>query len=233
KLLQRVGLVIATSKNLAQTRTNGTRKTELLTHGVDLEHFRSVHTARPIEVMDHIADPAVGYYGLIDERCDFDLLKKLAHDMEDVSFVIIGPWRVDSSILRDLPNVHCLGEVAYDRLPSYLRTFSALILPYRINELARSINPLKLKEYLATGLPVVATPLQEVVTLRKFIAVAENAFEFKDALRKALTTKRRGAKAIARYLASETWEAKAEMFSRMVEKAFGAGIEREGARHGF
>jgi hypothetical protein len=93
-----------------------------------------------------------------------------------------------------------------------------LILPYHINQLAEAINPLKLKEYLATGLPVVSTPLPEVVKLHTFLKVAYNASEFRQAVIAGLGQGKRYSVELEHFLQGETWEAKAEVLSNMVQE---------------
>ncbi len=217
ELLRKVDLVVATSDKLRQTRYNNARATQLLTHGVDVDHFRTVSSLKSMNSTHNGSVPIVVYYGLIDERCDLSLLGELARSMSDINFWIIGQWRVDTGTISRLPNVRITGPVSYDALPGYLSSASILILPYVVNELAESINPLKLKEYLATGLPVVATSLPEVLKLNRFLTIADGAEAFKSAIRDALKKKPSLSSELENFLEENSWSSKAYEFSRMIE----------------
>jgi glycosyltransferase involved in cell wall biosynthesis len=218
RLLRRVDLVVATSGKLQRTRSNGRRSTVLLTHGVDLQHFKAVGTVPPATDIKNLVHPVVGYYGLVDERCDLQLIASLACSLPHITFLVIGPWKVPQAPLAGLSNVNIVGKVDYAQLPAYLAPVDLLILPYHINQLAEAINPLKLKEYLATGLPVVSTPLPEVVKLHTFLKVAYNASEFRQAVIAGLGQGKRYSVELEHFLQGETWEAKAEVLSNMVQE---------------
>lgn len=218
QLLNKVDLVIATSEKLRQTRNNGIRSTRLLNHGVDVEHFRAIGKAIPSKAVSDLKSPVVAYYGLIDERCDLELVQDLASSMKEVTFLIIGQWRVNPGKLSILPNVCITGPVSYHDLPAYLARVNALIMPYVMNELADSINPLKLKEYIATGLPIVATPLPEVVKLQRFVRTAEGHHLFSQAISTALDSTHGEDMELVNFLSKNSWDAKAEEFSVMLEE---------------
>ncbi len=228
QLLPQVDLIVATSEKLAHTRKAGGRKTQLLTHGVDLDHFGSVHQARPAPEVEDLSSPIVAYFGLIDERCDLSLIAYLATTMPKVTFLVIGAWRVDPAPVSNFSNVHIMDKVDYEKLPSYLARVSALILPYLVNELTESVNPLKLKEYLATGLPVIATSLPEVVKLNRFVRTASGPKQFKEMLDKALTCRKAGDQEnLQSYLSSESWTAKAEEFSGFITEIMAGKLGEE------
>jgi glycosyltransferase involved in cell wall biosynthesis len=216
ELLSKVDLVVATSEKLQKTRKNGVRQTFLLDHGVDLDHFRKVSPYKRPEG----SVPTVAYFGLIDERCDLELLSQVISKMRDVNFLIIGLKRVDCSSIELFPNVEFTGQIPYADLPDRLSRTSALILPYKLNALAESINPLKIKEYLATGLPVVSTPLPEVQRLSGFVSIASEAAQFITALRNALEGSSPPSADLDSYLAKNSWRQKASEFSAMIETLF-------------
>jgi glycosyltransferase involved in cell wall biosynthesis len=221
KLLAKVDLVVAASTKLQQTRSNGRRPTRLLTHGVDVEHFASVGRVPPALAVADIRGPVVGYFGLVDERCDLGLIAELARRLGDVTFLLIGPWRVRPDPVSALENVRIVGGVPYDELPAYLAPVSVLLLPYLRDELAESLNPLKLKEYLATGLPVVATDLPEVRALSRFVTIVNEPGECAEAIRRALSGSRPAAPELKEFLAGESWDAKAEQFAAAITEVEG------------
>lgn len=218
RLLRKVDLVVVTSGKLQRTRSNGRCSTVLLTHGVDLQHFKTVGTVPSAPDVKNLIRPVVGYYGLVDERCDLQLIAFLARSLSHINFLVIGPWKVSQAPLAGLSNVKIIGRVDYAQLPAYLAPVDLLILPYHVNQLAESINPLKLKEYLATGLPVVSTPLPEVIKLHPFLKVASNADEFRHAVIAGLSQGKRYSDELDHFLQGETWEAKAEALSIMIQE---------------
>lgn len=215
-LLGRVDLVVATSGKLQQTRSNGRRPTRLLTHGVDVDHFGATRSSVPAPAVADIRGSVVAYFGLIDERCDLDMVSGLARRFPELTFLLIGPWRVDPAPLASHENVRIVGGVPYDELPSYLAPASVLLLPYVRDELAESLNPLKLKEYLTTGLPVVATAMPEVEKLGRYVSVVRDLDECADAIRRALETQGEMSPERQAFLRGESWDAKAEQFAQTI-----------------
>jgi len=218
RLLEHVDEVICTSQALYE-RFHGELPTALLTHGVEIDLF-SRSSRETHRILEGIPEPRVGYYGLFDARADWDLLVTLAGSLPDVSFVITGPTEGDVSALRRTRNIHFTGPVDYAELPLVVNGWKACLLPYRLNELTRKINPLKLKEYLATGKPVIASPLPEAVSLLPHLRIAGSATEWTACLREALS----GAwqpdrQAVLEFLEPHSWERKAEQFLRICEAA--------------
>jgi glycosyltransferase involved in cell wall biosynthesis len=113
--------------------------------------------------------PVIGFHGLLADWVDFELLKKIAEHFKNGSVVLIGKITVDGEekvkILNDVPNIHFLGRKPYEELPNYCKGFDVALNPFVMNELTRNVNPLKVREYLAAGLEVVSTDIQEVRVL--------------------------------------------------------------------
>jgi glycosyltransferase involved in cell wall biosynthesis len=215
ELIQKSDILIATSHKLYEKLSRSGRPVSLLTHGVDREFFR--HTVEQDHaLLDLIPKPRVGYFGLFDERSDHDLLAEVALRMPNVSFVITG--RVESDKLRQkgVRNVYFTGSVPYAELPAMVKGWDILMLPYAMNVLTDSISPLKLKEYLALGKPVVSTPIPEVVKLRDHVFLASNAQEWEKAIRACLDKPGNGRpKPGEDFWVNETWEKKAQQFLLM------------------
>src|SRR6185295_12470448 len=124
---------------------------------------------------------------------------------------------VDCSILRDLANVHLLGPHSYQSLPGFAKGFDAAILPFKINRLTEAVNPIKLREYLAAGLPVVSTPLPEAKPYSGFVRIADTPDQFVIALEAAVkdgseTAVRERMEAVK----DEGWHARVELLSTLV-----------------
>lgn len=133
--------------------------------GVDVAHFHSTRKNRqePAEQLS-IAGPKLGYYGVIDERLDLALLETVAKARPQFSFVMIGP--VAKIAPEDLPkadNIHYLGQKHYGDLPAYLSGWDVALMPFALNSATQFISPTKTPEYLASGRPVVSTPIADVV----------------------------------------------------------------------
>ena len=212
QLIARADVLIATSQHLYRTLCASGKPTHLLTHGVDLELFARV-ADREHECLAGIPSPRVGYFGLFDERSDQRLLAELAGSLPELAFVITGPVAVDVSALRQRPNVYFTGPVAYRRLPELIRGLDVLALPYVVNELSRSISPLKLKEYLATGKPVISTPIAEAVLQKGSVRLAATLEEWRSAVRESLSVDVAARRqALGAMLARESWAQKASDF---------------------
>ena len=149
-------------------------------HGVDYEHFSkavSHHLPAPADIAD-IPHPRLGFFGLIRDWVDLDLLADVARRRPDWHLVLIGDSTIDLSPYQCLANMHFLGRKPYAELPAYCKEFDAGLVPFKINELTKAVNPIKLREYLAAGLPVVSTPLPEVKACGPWVRIAADAEEF-------------------------------------------------------
>ncbi|MGV8842499.1 MAG: glycosyltransferase family 1 protein [Pseudomonas sp.] len=132
---------------------------------VDIAHFAPAREALP-ECSDQasIGHPRLGFFGVIDERFDIELVNELATLRPDWQIVLIGPVvKIDPATLPRQPNIHYLGPKGYAELPAYLSGWDVALMPFAINESTRFISPTKTPEYLAGGCPVVSTPIQDVV----------------------------------------------------------------------
>ncbi|HEY5155961.1 MAG TPA: glycosyltransferase [Acidimicrobiales bacterium] len=162
-------------------------RASFLDHGVDLDHF----TRRPEdEVPDDLARiprPRVGYFGyLADYRVDFDLLERLARELPEVQLVLVGDASCSMERFDTLPNVHWLGSRSYEEIPAYGSGFDVGLMPYLRNEWIHHSNPIKLKEYLALGLPIVSTEVPEVARYTEWLSMASDPDDFIELVRQAL-----------------------------------------------
>lgn len=222
RLASRADLVVTTSRALYEAKRAFNENTVLVTHGVDDEHFARATSAEltvPAEIAS-LPRPVLGFWGLLQDWIDVELLSDLARARPDWSIVLIGEAATDVSTIASLPNVHLLGRRPYAALPAYAKGFDAGLIPFRVNALTRAVNPIKLREYLAAGLPVVSTPLPEVEAYRDLVHIGEGGGAFVDACVRALefdSADRCEERQAA--MQPETWSSKVEEVSGHVEGA--------------
>jgi glycosyltransferase involved in cell wall biosynthesis len=157
--------------------------------GVDVPHFgkaRSAQTVVPEDVAK-LRKPVLGYFGVVDERMDYELLAKLAEANRDWSIVMVGPvTKVDPAKLPRHENLHWLGGRDYATLPAYCKAFDVCMMPFALNEATEYINPTKALEYMATGRPIVSSAIYDVVkNFGSVVQVAKSHEEFIERCRAA------------------------------------------------
>ncbi|MEX2139916.1 MAG: glycosyltransferase [Pirellulales bacterium] len=179
QLLRKADLVVVTAERLYQSKSKISHRTILIRHGVDHEHFRRAldpDLAVPSDVAS-LRRPILGFFGLIADWVDTELLAKVASRFPQASLVLLGKATTDVGSLQALSNVRLLGRKPYEELPAYCKAFDVGLMPFRINELTLNANPLKVREYLAAGLEVVSTAIPEVAVLDHcHVAVDSNQF---------------------------------------------------------
>ncbi len=168
ELIKRADLVIVSADKLLKSKSKHNPKTVLVRHGVDFEHFRKAldpATEIPAEIAN-LPKPIIGYFGLMAEDwIDIPLMVEVAKHFKNGSMVLLGKVTTDLRRLTELPNVHVLGRKPFSSLPAYSKGFDVAINPFPINDVTLSANPLKVREYLAAGLPVVSSRIPEVEVL--------------------------------------------------------------------
>jgi len=229
KLLRRADVVIATSKPLCEAKRKIRAGVELVPHGVDYEHFASAWR-KPLPAppdMREIPRPIFGFFGLIHHWFDVELLARVASLRPHYSFVLIGDCKIDSGLLSGLPNVHLLGRKDYATLPAYCATFSAGLLPFVRNEMTQCINPIKLTEYLAAGLPVISTAIPAAEEFGGQVAIARTAEEFARYCDAALKYAAADRAKISERVRAHTWEARVETVSQLVSHSVRSAARAE------
>jgi glycosyltransferase involved in cell wall biosynthesis len=219
RLCKRADVVFATAQSLVEARRALNPNTYLATHGVDHALFaRALDPATPVPA-DIAArpPPILGFYGTIQDWVDLDLLAHVARRRPEWSVVMIGKEMVDLSALKELPNVHFLGRKDHHELPSYCKAFNVGLIPYVLNERILHVNPIKLREYLSAGLPVVSTAVPEVTQYSDLCAIANTPHEFEQAIEQALREDTPELKQQrSERMRAETWERKVDQVGSLV-----------------
>jgi glycosyltransferase involved in cell wall biosynthesis len=186
ELIREVDHVIVTGRVLEQNvLPYRPRQLTFVPNGVQVEHFLQSETAFPSEYLA-IPSPRAVYVGALEEWFDVSLLATLARRMPKVSFVLIGDGQANLAPLRDCPNVHLLGKRPYARVPSFLKHATVGLIPFVQNRLVRAVNPIKLYEYMACGLPVVATAWEELEHLQSPARLCRTPDEFQRGITAAI-----------------------------------------------
>lgn len=168
ELLTRADLVFTGGPSLYQARRDRHADVHLFPSGVEQAHFaQALADDLPIpDVLAGLPGPIVGFYGVIDERIDYELLAQVARLRPEWQWVMIGPiLKIQESDLPRLPNLHYLGKQDYAALPGFLKAFDVAMMPFARNESTQFISPTKTLEYMAAHKPIVSTPITDVIDL--------------------------------------------------------------------
>jgi UDP-galactopyranose mutase len=165
-LLRRADLVFTGGRSLYEAKRGAHEQVYLFPSSVDHEHFARARESQPEpEEYAGLPHPRLGFAGVVDERLDVELLAGVADLRPDWQFVIVGPVvKIEVSVLPRRPNIHYLGALPYADLPSHMSAWDIGVIPFALNDATRYISPTKTPEYLAAGLPVVSTPIADIVT---------------------------------------------------------------------
>ncbi|TVM04335.1 MAG: hypothetical protein CV087_00110 [Candidatus Brocadia sp. WS118] len=184
-LLKKADMVFAGGYSIANLKRDSRERIHVFPSAVEIDHFKNALSDDLIlpDDIKNIPHPILGYWGAIDERVDHDLLKKLAIKHPEWSIVLLGPIvrhnAGDFSYLHEIKNIFWLGPKDYSLLPSYAKSFDVCLIPFVLTREGRSLSPTKTLEYLATGKPVVSTPVTDVVRFYdSVIGIADGPDEF-------------------------------------------------------
>lgn len=219
-LFRRADLVIVSAEKLYASKKCFNPNTHIIRHGTDWQHFRTAVDG-DLPVPADIADlprPIIGFHGLLADWIDYELIKRVAEHFSTGSVVLIGKVAVDAEekirTLAGIPNIHLLGRKPYADLPAYCKAFDVALNPFVINELTLAANPLKVREYLAAGLPVVSTDIPEVRVLDDCL-VGTDHVDFIAKIEAALAGPK-PREDVSNAVRHESWDAKVDELRRIV-----------------
>jgi teichuronic acid biosynthesis glycosyltransferase TuaH len=226
KLIQNSDMIICTSKQLYEERRSLHVRTYFVPNAADIKHS-ILATDENLTVHDQICSfrkPVVGYFGNIEKRIDYEMMREVAEKNTDKTFVFAGPiekkWVPD--FFFSIPNVQFIGRIPYDQMPSVLKGFDVALIPFRRYEHSATVFPMKLFEYLGAGKPVVSTDFNP--DLKNFtnnlVYYCSDPQSFSDAINEALNNDTEFLKKERIKLASQnTWESRAATIEELIESA--------------
>ncbi len=213
RLIERADVFIAVSETLQDKLARRGRSAHLLTHGVELDFWAQAANAVPCDELQGLERPLVVFWGVVDRRMDLECLRRLGSDLKQGTIVLVGPAADPDPSLDRIPRVRRIGKVPLDHLPRIAAEALVLIMPYADLPVTRAIQPLKLKEYLATGKPTVVRDLPANRTWAQSLDLADTPEAFSRAVLQRLETGLPREQKLARTaLAKEGWSDKARAF---------------------
>ena len=232
ELLERADVVFTGGRSLYRAKQGRHPNLHCFPSSVDREHFgrararrpRGVRTTEPAD-QAHLPHPRLGYFGVIDERLDMDLVAALADARPDWQIVLVGPVvKIDPATLPRRANLHYTGQRTYGELPAYLAGWDVCLLPFALNEATRFISPTKTLEYMAAERPIVSTPITDVAEpYGDIVRLAEGPAAFVAACDAALhepeDERTRRAGLMREVLARTSWDGTAAAMERLVTEA--------------
>jgi UDP-galactopyranose mutase len=234
ELFAQADMVFTGGQSLYEAKQHQHPRVHRFPSSVDVSHFGRARseTSEPAD-QQAIPRPRLGFFGVIDERMDLNLIAGVAEARPDWQIVMIGPVvKIDEADLPMAPNIHYLGTRQYQDLPSYLSGWDVALMPFAQNESTRFISPTKTPEYLAAGVPVVSTPIRDVVQPygdRGLVYIAGSTDAFVSAVDAALAQRAAAGPVHASwlahvdaYLAGMSWDHTWQAMESLLEGAIAA-----------
>jgi glycosyltransferase involved in cell wall biosynthesis len=228
EIAARVDAVIVVSKKLYEAKHRLNKNTHLVPNGVNYQAYSAAlaDPQLPTE-LSKVETPRLGYSGLIGDRLDLQMLRTLAKEHPKWSLIFLGEARIEQQAeiwqaLLALPNVHYVGQVEVSQVPDYLKGFQVGLMPYALGRESDNISPLKLYDYLATGLPIASMDIPAAREFSQYIHIGSSSQNFARAAEAALADtapeRRQARREIA---ARHTWEARVEQLSVLIQEHLG------------
>ena len=213
-LIEKADLVFVTAKNLINNVEKYGKKAYLLPNGCEINHFLNCNSLNPFNEFNK---KRLIYVGAIGKWFDLDLIKYLANKNKDVDICIIGKPQIDISCLEKYDNVKILGAKPYSEIPAYIKNSDIAIIPFINNEFTDRINPIKLFEYFACGIPVVTSNMLEVKLMDSPAYVAKDKYEFSNIVRHILKNNIRETERYIDFAKNNSWNARFEYINKVMK----------------
>lgn len=231
ELLKQADLVFTGGQSLYEAKRTRNPNVHAFPSSIDLPHFSQARAQQedPVDQMG-IPHPRLGFFGVIDERMDLNLIDSLAQARPDWQWVMLGPVaKIDLEDLPQKPNIHYLGQKSYKELPHYLSGWDVALLPFAANPATRFISPTKIPEYLAGGKPVVSSPIEDVIRPygeQHLVSIARGPEQFIQAIEELLSSawdRAAWQKKVDALLAKNSWDYTWSRMMQLIESALYAG----------
>lgn len=225
KIIQSSDVVLCTSKQLCEEKKQLNPNCYFIPNAADVEHSKKalLPECKVSDIITPFTKPVIGYFGAIERRIDYEMMRNVMQKNQDKSFVFVGPADENfiPSWFKQLPNLHLVGSVAYKEMPSVIKGFDVAIIPFKKDAVSATIFPLKLFEYLGAGKPVVATDFN--TNLSEFTGdvvqycADDNAFS--NAIQNALNEPAERIQQRLKIAEANTWEERFTTVNRIILEA--------------
>jgi UDP-galactopyranose mutase len=227
-------VVFTGGRSLYEARRHSHDNVHCFPSSVDAAHFgaaRAATTPEP-EIQRALPRPRLGYFGVIDERMDYAMLSALAESHQEWQIVMVGPFaKVNPTEVPHAPNLHYFGQQSYADLPGFLKGWDVALIPFAQSDATRCLSPTKVLEYMAADLPVVATPLPDLLPYRSAILLAETPDTFvaacEQALRAPAARRRAWAAEMRATVAATSWEKTVQEMEALIDRSIEAKAGRQ------
>lgn len=223
ELFKKADIVFTGGRSLYKEKKQNHDFVHCFPSSIDQEHFGQSKTALPDpDDQEQIAHPRAGFFGVVDERFDTELLKETAALLPEWNFIIVGPTaKIDPEILPKADNIHYLGMKKYAELPYYLANWDAAIMPFALNESTKYISPTKTPEYLAAGKKVISTAVHDVVHPYEdlgLVSIGRTPQEFADHIRNSQGTDPEWAEKVKVFLDDYSWDDTVQKMNQLIKE---------------
>lgn len=221
QIIRKADIVFAASELIVEKRRELNKNTYYLPNAADYNHFNKAFNKKT-PIPDDIASiphPIIGFVGNMNQSIDFNLLTYLSRKKPEWSLVLVGPFKYyergflhleELREARSCKNIYFVGGKPFEQIPSYLKAFDVCLIPYRDSEFNRSRSPVKLFEYMASGKPIVSTPVHQCQHFEGVIEIAKEPQSFLEAIAKLLTGDHKITQNYLMIAKENSWEKRAD-----------------------